>query len=475
MKLKDTGIGTSDELPRVDALHIASAFMGALETRGITSPNPSKRYIPVSSQDLGEALRSISRDQFADRPLLFMELYASTQLYFRFKLLQFKDELKSQYLRFNPEALRFDSGTWSLAKSQRDESLRGGHPRGVPGPEEAELLQNLHILADHANYDKLDDEWMERSLENPDRDGVSIKQMNRSDFTTLRVWVRGRSKGRKISTRSGFQKKIMDAYDLEIRSKEAEGEVMFERVLAAVRRSGDLQMRLMLFENVPTSQVELVMPEVEVEMQLKDKLIIGVLGGIGGITVAAKTLAMAMIGGTGNVYGVALAATICGGVCFQTWSQFHMKKTAFNHAISESLYTRKLAQNKIVIETLVHETEEQELRELMIGYILLLVEGVAVTPDVLKQRAERFLEDEFGLDSVQFDIDDCIAKLQDLQLAEMTTIVAAEDGDATVKEAGDDIDTAAVRLRAVEPAVGAERVRKRAMSLLKACYERGGC
>ena len=40
----------------------------------------------------------------------------------------------------------------------------------------------------------------------------------------------------------------------------------------------------------------------------------------------------------------ALAGSVCLGVCFQTWSQFQMKKNAFNHALKEGLYSKKLAQ-----------------------------------------------------------------------------------------------------------------------------------
>eukprot|EP00940_MAST-03C_sp_MAST-3C-sp2_P001978 g1978.t1 len=243
----------------------ADAFMGILERRGISSPKPSKRYIPVNSRDLRKALARASRDFYQNDSNAFFSFYANVELYFRFKLLKVKDEVKSQYKTFSPET--------SGSGKSREKALEKGNVEGVASREEFELLENLHLLADHANYDRLDDEWIEESLRNPDRDGVSIKQVDRRDFTTLRVWVRGRSRGEKISARKGLQKKFMDAYDLEIRSKEADSEETFDRVLAAVRRRGDPQMRLMLFENVPTSQVELVMPQIEVFMQMKDKLL----------------------------------------------------------------------------------------------------------------------------------------------------------------------------------------------------------
>jgi hypothetical protein len=96
-----------------------------------------------------------------------------------------------------------------------------------------------------------------------------------------------------------------------------------------------------------------------------------------------------------------------------------MKRTQFNHTITSHLFKRKLAQNMITIESLIHETIEQEMRELIIGLALLHKnDDDAMTSETLKLRAESFLDKYFGINTVQFDIYDCINKLADLNLLE---------------------------------------------------------
>ena len=127
-----------------------------------------------------------------------------------------------------------------------------------------------------------------------------------------------------------------------------------------------------------------------------------------------------MIGAQTNIYGLALAGSVCAGVCFHTWVQFHMKRTQFNHTITKHLFQRKLAQNMITIESLIHETIEQETRELIIGLALLQQndQDNAITSKILKNQAESFLKKHFNISTCQFDIDDCIDKLADLNLLE---------------------------------------------------------
>ncbi len=77
----------------------------------------------------------------------------------------------------------------------------------------------------------------------------------------------------------------------------------------------------------------------------------------------------------------------------------------------------------ITIESLIHETIEQEMRELIIGLALLQKsndedEDAMMTIEILKTRAESFLNQHFNISTVQFDIHDCVHKLSDLNLLE---------------------------------------------------------
>ena len=286
--------------------------------RSVNAPDPSKRYIRASSNAVCRALR---RDLPAASKEVFDDICDSVELLLRVTWLKRRDELIMQYNDFVPRTMSKErvKTTFAQAPSWLDEDLEEIETKerrkssdsstpvdkaeileqqafeiGVAGPQEISLLKNLHVLADHANFDRLGDDWIDKALSNPDRDGVCLKPVNRSDFTTLQIWVRGRSEGSKITTRQGLEKRLRDAYDLEIRAKDVDRETRFERVLAAVRRKGDPYMHLMLFEHVPATQIELVFPDIEVAMRLKDKILIGVLGGIGGLVVVRKSLSLSV-------------------------------------------------------------------------------------------------------------------------------------------------------------------------------------
>ncbi len=274
-----------------------------MRSSDINAPDPSKRYIGVSSNAV---CRSLRKDvvQSEHRKKIFDEICDSVEILLRVKWLKRRDELVMQYNGFVPKtSIGYPQEEHEITEevSSEEKLEQRAFESGVAGPQEISLLKNLHILADHANFDRLGDDWIERALSNPDRDGVALKPVNRNDFTTLQIWVRGRSEGSKITTRKGLEKRLRDAYDLEIRAKDVDREIRFDRVLAAVRKKDDPEMHLMMYEHVPATQVELVLPNIEVAMRLKDKLLIGVLGGLGGLVVACKTAAVAMIGAQTNV------------------------------------------------------------------------------------------------------------------------------------------------------------------------------
>ena len=60
--------------------------------------------------------------------------------------------------------------------------------------------------------------------------------------------------------------------------------------------------------------------------------------------------------------GLVLAFAMMGAVAFQIVSQFQLRKAAFSSALTGALYFKKLGQNRLVIQSLVDETEKQEMK-----------------------------------------------------------------------------------------------------------------
>jgi hypothetical protein len=76
---------------------------------------------------------------------------------------------------------------------------------------------------------------------------------------------------------------------------------------------------------------------------------------------------------------------------------------------TQSLYHKNLDNNLGVIFYLMDSLEEQEFKEAVLGYSILLREGEMTKAD-LDARCERWLADHMGL-KVDFEIEDALAKL----------------------------------------------------------------
>ena len=174
-----------------------------------------------------------------------------------------------------------------------------------------EFVDSLHLLADKANYDLLSEEWMERSLFSPTltKGGITVVPLNRQDYSTILVWVRGRHMGQHISVHDrhagGYVNRLRDAVETTLRpvmegnqaQKDRKELERFSSVLVAVRMTAEKDpsesLHLSLFKDVPTSQLHLLLPDVGVSMSHADRVKILFMGGVGGLTVAAKTAAVA--------------------------------------------------------------------------------------------------------------------------------------------------------------------------------------
>ena len=175
-----------------------------------------------------------------------------------------------------------------------------------------DFVDSLHDLADKANFDSVDNEWVARSLfaPTPTHGGITVVPGNKDDYGTVRLWVRGRNRGPSIST--GKSKGYLDKIHARLQSKLAprgdqnpDNVERFSTVFAAVgvlkpheptTTASDTReevMHLIMVNDVPTSQLHLLLPTVSVKMGAFDRAKILFMGGVGGLTVAAKTAAVA--------------------------------------------------------------------------------------------------------------------------------------------------------------------------------------
>ncbi len=184
---------------------------------------------------------------------------------------------------------------------------------------------------------------------------------------------------------------------------------------------------LKLFRSIPKADLEMLFPNTRLKMRWRDRLWIGVPAVVGGVPILTKLspalFAIAILLGLrhGHIdYASAIAGL--GGLIglgifvVRQWDKFNSRKMLFLKMVSENLYFRNIDNNDGVLTRLVDEAEEEEHKEALLAYYFLLREP-GLTTAALDERIEDWLKAQFGVD-VDFEIDDALAKLVRLGLAE---------------------------------------------------------
>jgi hypothetical protein len=192
-------------------------------------------------------------------------------------------------------------------------------------------------------------------------------------------------------------------------------------------------MVIKLFQNVPRSDLEMVLPNVKVGMRRIDKLFIGVPAAISGIIVIATKLLAPLgllllllafwlgirdepvtIGQTALVStGAGLIAF--GGFLVRQVTKFMNRKIMFMKALSENLYFRNLDNDAGVFHHLLDAAEEAEAVEALLAYHFLRVAPEPLTSADLDRQVEAWLARRWDA-PIDFEVGDGLRKLRELSL-----------------------------------------------------------
>lgn len=166
------------------------------------------------------------------------------------------------------------------------------------------------------------------------------------------------------------------------------------------------------FENVPLADLEIVFPEKRIQMGMLDRLKLAVA-----IVVGAGTLAYKMFAST----AVQLNENVIMGLLVMLASyvvkivvQLREQRDKYNLMITEAIYKKSLDNHDGVLMYLAESVLEQELKETLLAYFLLCVDG-PMSKAELDAKCEAFLSD-LGY-PVDFEVDDALEKLERDRLA----------------------------------------------------------
>jgi len=327
------------------------------------------------------------------------------------------EQLTLGYAKVDP-----DVDTQSLSDTDLDTGMEGFEA----------LLENI---LQKGNFVKLSQADLESALQEASLFKIRL-YVDFDDFEDVIVYCRGESvKHETLSQWFGLRKRELsfinyDRVVLYLRFKDQESSENNTVSLLHPKKT-----LLKLFRNVPKADLEMLFPNTRIGMRFWDKLLIGVPAIISGGVVFTTKLGATIVVLTGVIgfwlgfrqKPVALDATAflalaagmgaLGGYLWKQFSNFKNRKLKFSQALTENLYFKSLDNNAGVLYRLLAEAEEEEFKEAWLAWFFLFQAKDALSERELDERIEQWFARQWHAD-VDFEVDDALAKLERLGLAE---------------------------------------------------------
>ena len=380
-------------------------------------------FIPYSRQEIielciADGIAIADQQNFRD----FCNILAA---YYHFKLHYALENLKANFVPFNPDINNCKSRetltNWEL--EQKEDSL----------------VTTFESILKRANYHPISKLELEKALL---EDSVfDLKtEVNFDDFDRMICYCRGDSAEQTTVKKWLFKKvdKKIDIYERVVLLIKFKAEKHFKDK-PAVKEELNFKpgkIYLYLYKNLSKLDIEFIFPNVEMSMNLKDRLLFG-LPAIG----AAVPLIIRVLPQIILILGVivylilghqpinklqveeeevrnimpliitvfSLIITL-GGFAFKQFTKYKNKQIKFQKNIMETLFYRNIANNSGVFQYLIDAAEEEECKEIILVYYHLLASPAPLTASELDDRIESWMSEKFGT-IIDFDIEKTLRNL----------------------------------------------------------------
>ncbi len=204
-----------------------------------------------------------------------------------------------------------------------------------------------------------------------------------------------------------MEKEKIDKRKAQRRVKRARNQQMLEGV-------SENTLHLKVFRRIPRGDLQVLFPNAVIKFTPFDRrwLWLGSTGSTLFAIIAATLKFVAAVAISLQFIVFTLAGAV--GAIIRSITNFFNTRTRYMAKLAKSLYFHNLASNQSVLTYLMDDAEEEDLKETVLTYALLLRHGHRGLNEV-KYEAEKFLKDEFDVES-DFDIEDGCAHLRTLGL-----------------------------------------------------------
>ena len=399
-------------------------------------------FIPYSRQEIielciADGIAIADQQNFRD----FCNILAA---YYHFKLHYALENLKANFVPFNPD----------IATDESRETLTNWELK----QKEDNLVTTFESILQRANYYPISQRELKKALLEDSMFDLKT-EVNFDDFERMICYCRGDS-AEKITIKKWFFKKVdkkIDIYErvvLLIKFK-AEEHFKDKPVVEEELNFKPGKIYLYLYKNLSKLDIEFIFPNVEMSMNLKDRLLFGVPAIGAAVPIILRVLPQIIL-----ILGVIIYLTLgyqpiselrvreedvrnimplivtvfsliitLGGFAFKQFTKYKNKQIKFQKNIMETLFYRNIANNSGVFQYLIDAAEEEECKEIILVYYHLLVSPSPLTVAELDDRIESWMSERFGT-VIDFDIEKTLSNLAAIK----ATIQSNEANNYAVKQ-----------------------------------------
>jgi Protein of unknown function (DUF3754) len=368
------------------------------------------QFIAARKRDVFDALMGdlgLIQEQ-GDSPEKFYRLLTA---FIHYEYLGDLEHLHDAYHQLNPEKLRGD-----LAPAVSDAAY-------------ATLLEALEHVLKGANFVEVTPEQLVRAGKETGRIRYPVRT-GAADFRAIRLFRRGQH-NEAIERRSwwGFRRRqltieVFDEVVLFAALKPAARETKKRRRKQLVA-PGSVMIKA--FHNIASADLDALFPNVRVVMTTTDKLTLGLPALLAGVPLLIKLIpAFFIVYGLLRFYAgaappdkdgmaealiVATAILGVGGFMMNQWMKYERRSLRYQKEVNDTIYFHNVTNNEGIFDHIIGAAEEQEAKETLLAYFLLLTATEPMTEATLDAAIEAWLKHRFAL-QVDFEVSDALEKLE---------------------------------------------------------------
>jgi hypothetical protein len=228
-----------------------------------------------------------------------------------------------------------------------------------------------------------------------------------------------------------FETRVAELMESGLSRRKAERQVRRARNHQMLEGVSEHTLHLKVFRRIARNELEILFPNARIKFTLFDRLWLW-LGSGGSTIVAIVTAVLKFVAAIATISIYVVFITVAGalGAIIRTVTNFFNTRTRYMAKLAKSLYFHNIGSNQSVLTLLTDDAEEEDLKEAIITYALLLRHGHRGL-DAVKYEAEKFLKDEFDVECA-FDIEDGCVHLRRLGL-----LVEDEHGHPRIRDLED--------------------------------------